>query len=83
MDFVCYYTCNNHLYERGMVMTGETSPWFTYTDEHGATISIHIPNLFNRVEKLNKKIKDLEVKIAQNRQYTTDRTGRGFRYGND
>ena len=54
----------------------DTSAWFTWTDEHGATISIHIPNLYNRVENLKKKIKDLETKIAQNRQYTTDRTSK-------
>ena len=62
-------------------MTGETSPWFTYTDEHGAKISYHIPNLFHSVENLKKKIKDLEAKIAQNRQYTTDRTRGGVKYG--
>ena len=55
-------------------MTGETSPWFTYTGENGARISIHIPNLFNSVQKNRKKINDLEAKIAQNRAYTTERT---------
>ena len=55
--------------------------WFSYKDEHGATISIHIPNLFNRVEEINKKIKDLEAKIAQNRAYTTERTRRNNFYG--
>lgn len=89
------------------------SPWFSYTDRDGTTVSIHIPNLFDSVNKLRKnfdglekryetkrdtifkleeiqgkeiaglkkKIKDLEAKIAQNREYTTEKTrGRTF-YG--
>ncbi len=65
---------------------GTSNAWFTYTDKHGATISIHIPNLFVRVEalekKLEKKINDLEAKIAQNREYTTERTRGHALYGN-
>ena len=36
----------------------QISPWFSYTDEHGATISIHIPNLFDSVQKLTKNFND-------------------------
>ena len=42
------------------------SPWFSYTDEHGATISIHIPNLFIRVENMDRKIKELDEKVEYN-----------------
>ena len=37
-----------------------TSSWFTYTDENGARVSIHIPNLFIRVEELDRRVKELE-----------------------
>ena len=36
------------------------TPWFTHKDKEGKKVSIHIPNLFENVEKDHKRIADLE-----------------------
>ena len=51
--------------------TAGISPWFSYTDEHGAIHSVHIPNLFDSVQKLSKKIQDLS-NIFLNIKFNSD-----------
>ncbi len=37
-------------------MSEEANCWFSYKDEKGKTVSIHIPNLYDKVEELKKQI---------------------------
>lgn len=37
-------------------MSNKDTVWFNYKDENGKKVSIHIPNLYNRLDEMGKKI---------------------------
>lgn len=44
------------------IIEKENSPWFTYKDERGYLNSIHIPNLYKKIDNIELRIKKLEEK---------------------